>query len=190
MIANLIAIYIGFRWGWKRGWGDGKDIDLRTTFEHHGTDKHLHGWHDLYQQILPWRGDVERVLEVGIGTLNPDAVSTTVGYFPDDYEPGASLRAWADWFPNAHITGMDNQQDAVLDNTTRITYLWQATGSRRRWITLHGPHSLPRPSGRKVSPAPEPRERKNRPLPFVQVLNSAIGRRCRDRHRRWPVARD
>lgn len=59
----------------------------------HGTDKGPDGHHftRLYEALLRYRRrDVRSVLEVGI-------------------DKGASLRMWADWFPNAKVYGIDKE---------------------------------------------------------------------------------
>lgn len=59
----------------------------------HGTDKAtFHGYCDFYEEHLPPRDTVTRLLEVGI-------------------MHGASLRMWHDWFTNAQIYGVDNDYD-------------------------------------------------------------------------------
>lgn len=57
---------------------------------HTGTDKNtLHSYGDLYQRLFaPIRSSARSVLEIGIFS-------------------GASLCAWADYFANAHVTGLD-----------------------------------------------------------------------------------
>lgn len=96
-------------------------MTLEELFNTHLTDKGTHGYHTFYEQLISNPATITTVLEVGIGTCNPDAVSTTVGWFPDHYRPGASLRAWADYFPNAHIWGIDPQPDCMFDDDPRIT---------------------------------------------------------------------
>lgn len=71
----------------------------------YGTDK-LGFYTPIYDLLLSGRRDrVFRVLEVGIGT--PEAMKHVPGY-----RPGASLRMWRDYFPNATIYGVDISHDA------------------------------------------------------------------------------
>lgn len=65
---------------------------LGDLFARHGTDKKSHNYANAYCPVL-WdrRLSVERVLELGVGDLLR---------IP-------SLRAWADFFPNANIYGVD-----------------------------------------------------------------------------------
>src|SRR6185369_15852500 len=66
----------------------------------YGTDKYP--WYTPFYDLLlrDRRDSVRRVLEIGIGT--PEAMS----HVPN-YKPGASLRMWRDYFPNAAIVGID-----------------------------------------------------------------------------------
>lgn len=94
---------------------------LGDLFARHGSDKYLHGYDRLYEQII--HPSTATLLEVGVGTRNPDGVDHTVHeWFPDDYQPGGSLRAWADYLPHATITGIDIEPDCVFTDG-RITGL-------------------------------------------------------------------
>jgi hypothetical protein len=79
----------------------------------YGTDKYP--WYTpFYDSLLRDRRDsVRRVLEIGIGT--PEAMS----HVPN-YKPGASLRMWRDYFPEASIIGVDID-DRVMFREDRIT---------------------------------------------------------------------
>lgn len=75
--------------------------ELGSLFDRHGSDKTKHGYHLLYGSIL--KKDARKILEVGIGTNNTDVVSN-MGYLG---KPGASLRAFRDFCPNASVHGAD-----------------------------------------------------------------------------------
>lgn len=85
--------------------------ELDTLFYKYGTDKGsfhqphraVHNYHRAYEELFADRkNDVAAMLEVGIGSPN----SRDYCMAPH-YEPGGSLRAWADYFVNAHIWGLD-----------------------------------------------------------------------------------
>lgn len=95
-------------------------MTLEELFQLHQTDKGIHGYHTLYEELLPLPTTVSSVLEVGIGTLDPEATSTTAGWFPETYRPGASLRAWRDHFPNAVVWGLDPAPDCMIEGEERI----------------------------------------------------------------------
>jgi hypothetical protein len=100
---------------------------LHDIFEKWGTDKGPHA--DAYELMFAGRrSEVTRVLEVGIGTLIPAVNSSMLGYGKAGYRPGGSLKAWRDFFPNAHVTGFDVQPDTQLAGENRIrTFLCDST---------------------------------------------------------------
>lgn len=76
--------------------------------EKYGTDK-LGFYTPIYDLLLSGRRDqIYKVLEVGIGT--PEAMKHVPGY-----RPGASLRMWRDYFPNADIYGLDINPNACAE---------------------------------------------------------------------------
>ena len=117
-----------------------KDLgsELSALCDKYGSDKgeikntgHPYHWPshtyaDFYALLFAHcRQSIHRVFECGLGTNNPTLVST-MGV---DGKPGASLRVWRDYFPNAHITGADIDRD-ILFNEDRIrTYHVDQTDS-------------------------------------------------------------
>lgn len=74
--------------------------NLCKLAKHYGTDKYPY-YTPFYDALLKSRREtVRNVLEIGVGT--PGAMSHMPGY-----QPGASLRMWQDYFPNATILGLD-----------------------------------------------------------------------------------
>ena len=71
-----------------------------------GSDKGI-GWHTytpFYEALLGGRREaVSSFFELGLGTNNEDTPSNMGGHGT----PGASLRAWRDYFPHAQIYGAD-----------------------------------------------------------------------------------
>lgn len=99
------------------------DADDRLTplchiMADHGSDKGI-GWHNytrLYSLLFaPIASRVSDVLEIGLGTNNVD-VPSNMG--PDGV-PGASLRGWRTYLPQATIYGADVDR-RVLFNEHRI----------------------------------------------------------------------
>lgn len=83
--------------------------------EKYRSDKVVSIFHDytpFYDALLQGR-EVKRVLEIGIGT--PSIMSHV-----SEYEAGASLRMWRDYFPDADIYGLDRELEAMIDNEPRI----------------------------------------------------------------------
>jgi Methyltransferase domain len=101
---------------------------LHEIFERHGTDKATHGYAKVYEPLLNSRRlEVRRVLEVGIGTLDPDAPSSMHGYAAQHYSPGGSLRAWREYFPAAVIWGLDTMLDTQFADDRIVTRLGDST---------------------------------------------------------------
>ena len=97
------------------------------------NDPFWHGYAGVYECLFRRsRQEVEAVLEIGIGTMIPDAHSTMVGWALEGYRPGGSLRAWREYFPNAVIYGIDVQPDTQLVNEERIlTFICDSTDTAR-----------------------------------------------------------
>ncbi len=76
---------------------------LASIFNAHGSDKADHLYHFLYASLFTDPLAVQNVFEIGIGTPNLD-VPSNMGL---EGRPGASLRAFRDYFPKAKIVGAD-----------------------------------------------------------------------------------
>jgi len=90
---------------------------LAGLFNENGSDKSMNGYTGVYAKIIEDVSDRKTidVLEIGLGTNNPDAVSTMGA----TGSPGASLRAFRDFLPNANIYGAD-VDSAILFQEERI----------------------------------------------------------------------
>jgi hypothetical protein len=106
----------------------GDDL-LNALCDKYGSDKggnpskpHTYAWSpltyaDFYGRLFGHcRHGVRRVFECGIGTINPPRMGA-------DYRPGASLRVWRDYFPNAQVIGADIDR-ASLFAEDRIKTFW------------------------------------------------------------------
>jgi hypothetical protein len=79
-----------------------KASSLKEIFNKNGTEK-PNPLYALYTHILEQPENVKHICEIGIGTNNSDVVST----MGRSGVPGASLRAFRDYCPNALIVGGD-----------------------------------------------------------------------------------
>ena len=83
-----------------------------------GSDKG-HRWHNyttVYSALFkPYRDRPVRILELGIGTNNPEVPC----HMPGHGRPGASLRGWRELFPRALVFGADIDR-CVLFQEDRI----------------------------------------------------------------------
>lgn len=78
-----------------------------------------HTYADFYSRLF-WhcRDGVRNVFECGLGTNNPDLPSS-MGI---SGKPGASLRVWRDFFPNAMIYGADIDKDVLFEEDRIKTF--------------------------------------------------------------------
>jgi hypothetical protein len=75
-----------------------------------------HTYTPTYNSILdPLRNTTTLFLEIGIG--NAPLMAPIVGI---EYKPGASLRMWRDYFPNATIVGCDIMESVLFHDEERI----------------------------------------------------------------------
>jgi hypothetical protein len=100
--------------------------ELKTYLDKHGSDKaNHHDYHFLYGSILKNPADVRAVLEIGLGTDNTDVVSN----MGSRGKPGASLRAFRDFFPNAKIYGADVDKRILFKEDRIETFFVDQTDS-------------------------------------------------------------
>ena len=79
-----------------------------------------HTYSDYYSLLFEHaRFHVGLVFECGIGTNN-GAVPSSMGA---DGRPGASLRVWRDYFPNANVFGADIDESVLFEEDRIQTYL-------------------------------------------------------------------
>lgn len=78
-----------------------------------------HTYTHFYERLFAHRRhEVKSVFECGIGTNNPE-LDSTMGM---DGRPGASLRMWRDYFPNARIVGADIDKNILFNDDRILTY--------------------------------------------------------------------
>lgn len=104
--------------------------EIERILNFYGSDKPVHYYHLVYQKFFqPIRNDVCDVLEIGVGSINdtfPSGMSFQLKNRAD-YKPGASLRAWRDYFPNANIVGVDVAKDCVVEEERIKTMCFDST---------------------------------------------------------------
>ena len=86
---------------------------LASIFNKYHSDKSSsHNYHIIYYHILNKLGIENKlnILEIGIGSSNPDFIST-MGYYGS---PGASLRSWKEYLQNSVIYGGDLDRDTLF----------------------------------------------------------------------------
>jgi len=99
----------------------GSDKGSRDTLNSH------HNYTTLYDALFSaMRSNPLRVFELGLGTNNVD-VPSNMGV---DGKPGASLRGWREYFPNADIYGADIDRRVLFEETRIKTYYCDQTNPR------------------------------------------------------------
>jgi SAM-dependent methyltransferase len=106
--------------------------ELKALFNYYGSDKAtVHNYHTIYGPILSDRNAIEAVLEIGLGSSNPDVVS----HISKAEQPGASLRAFRDFLPAAQIFGADFDR-RVLFAEERIATFWVDQTNLASFVSL------------------------------------------------------
>jgi hypothetical protein len=98
---------------------------LTELISSYGSDKAHNNYAATYELLFePLRFNVIDFLEIGIGTLNPEADSNMAlpPWGGPNYTPGASLRAFKEYFPNGNIYGVDNQDDCLFTEPRITTF--------------------------------------------------------------------
>lgn len=105
---------------------------LSSIIEKYGSDKALSGYTNLYGKLFSeYISKNINYLEIGLGTLDPSIPSTFVGnpaHYPH-YKPAGILRAWKEYFENAHIYGIDVAEDCMISDDKITTFLLDSTNA-------------------------------------------------------------
>jgi len=110
---------------------------INHLFDLYGSDKgtlsekitkpypwHAHTYGSYYSKLFDHcRDSIKLVFECGIGTNNPNLVSS----MNINGKPGASLRAWKDYFPNALIYGADIDKNILFEEVRIKTFFLDQT---------------------------------------------------------------
>jgi hypothetical protein len=112
---------------------DEQQQTLRNLFDFYGSDKgKKHDYDLVYSHLLEDRKASNLdIFEIGLGTNNIDTPSN----MGKDGSPGASLRAWRDFFPNAAVVGADVDKRILFSEANIVTYELDQT-SAESWKLL------------------------------------------------------
>jgi hypothetical protein len=99
------------------------DSFLNSLCDKYGSDKGevsesghpfswpAHSYADFYERLFGHcRLEIKNVFECGLGTNNPNMPSNMTA----SGKPGASLRVWREYFPNAYIYGADIDREILF----------------------------------------------------------------------------
>lgn len=99
-------------------------IKLEQLFNKYGSDKSTsHNYHHLYGMILSDPDKIGSLLEIGLGTNNID-VASNMG---SGGKPGASLRAFREFLPDAKIFGADVDRRILFEEHNIKTFFVDQT---------------------------------------------------------------
>jgi hypothetical protein len=96
---------------------------LKELLDKYGSDKGIHEYHYLYGSILQNPDAITDILEIGLGTNNLDVVSN----MGNAGKPGASLRAFRDFLPNATVLGADIDKRVLFQEGNIKTFFVDQT---------------------------------------------------------------
>jgi len=95
----------------------GSDKGTATCDNIFASGWQYHDYASIYEMFFSsMRFEIKSILEVGIGTNDPE-IPSSMGVTGS---PGASLRVWKDYFPDAEVVGIDID-DIILFKEERIT---------------------------------------------------------------------
>jgi len=100
---------------------------LKRLFNLYGSDKSkYHDYHYIYSSIFKNTSKVKKILEIGIGTNNTSMLSN----MGERGKPGASLKAYRDFFKNSEIYGADIDSQILFKDERISTYYVDQTKER------------------------------------------------------------
>ncbi|MDB4676302.1 hypothetical protein OAH93_01530, partial [Flavobacteriales bacterium] len=91
--------------------------ELKELFIKHGSDKFINPYYKYYSNVLSSKSDIN-ILEIGMGTKNPNIASTMFFYKQEqgfDSTPGSSLRAFRDFVKGSKVYGADIDEEILFE---------------------------------------------------------------------------
>ena len=126
---------------------------LKKYFNKYGSDKSsIHNYHLIYGSLFKKNNKVKKILEIGLGTDDEKIISNMGRYG----KPGASVRAFRDFFKSAQIYGADIDKKILFkedrintfyvdqSNINSLETLFRKTGKNFDLIIddgLHAPYA-------------------------------------------------
>ena len=120
-----------FNYGFNFSYAKNENAEINKLCDKYGTDKGSskyvsksyewlsHNYADFYEILFRCRKkDIKLLIECGLGT-NDINLSSSMGI---NGKPGASLRMWRDFFPNAKIIGVDIDKKILFEEERIETY--------------------------------------------------------------------
>ena len=102
----------------KRGLKKNTEL-IKNYFMKYDSDKSkIHNYHLIYGSLFKKRNKIKKVLEIGLGTDNEKLISN----MGRQGKPGASVKAFRDFFPKAKIYGADIDKEILFKDKRINTY--------------------------------------------------------------------
>tara|TARA_B100000287_G_scaffold27480_1_gene26114 strand:- start:194 stop:1006 length:813 start_codon:yes stop_codon:yes gene_type:complete len=102
----------------KRGLKKNTEL-IKNYFMKYDSDKSkIHNYHLIYGSLFKKRNKIKKVLEIGLGTDNEKLISN----MGRQGKPGASVKAFRDFFPKAKIYGADIDKEILFKDKRINTF--------------------------------------------------------------------
>jgi len=102
--------------------------DKTGIYKKFDDKQHCHPYTpEYYKILLPLKNTCKILLEIGIGIVSNLNGGSMNHMEKLNYEPGASLKMWRDFFPNAIVNGIYINVDALFNENRINTYLCNQT---------------------------------------------------------------
>ena len=108
---------------------------IYSCLKEFGSDKINYGYHLIYAHILNLISNKPSILEIGLGSNDPNIISNMA----QNYIPGASIKAFRKLFPNSIIDGADIDQTISIENS-RVFHVDQTKPETFKSIINGGEH--------------------------------------------------
>jgi hypothetical protein len=115
--------------------------DLSQILSSYSCDKVASKYTGVYEFLLnPLKDEKIKLLEIGVGTVSKTPLegmshvpSTMYGWKEahQNYNPGASLRGWRDFFVNGEIYGVDIQPDCLIEEERIKTFIFDSRNTEK-----------------------------------------------------------
>ena len=100
---------------------------LKNKFNYYNSDKSSkHNYHYIYGSLFKNKEKIKKVLEIGLGTDDENIISN----MGKNGKPGASLRAFKDYFNKASIYGADIDKKILFSENRIKTYFVDQTNDQ------------------------------------------------------------
>lgn len=116
------------------------DSVLKSILSKYSCDKVASNYTSVYEFLmLPLKNEKIKLLEIGVGTVTKTPIygmvhvpSGMAGWKEthENYVPGASLRAWRDFFTEGEIFGVDIQPDCLIEEDRLKTFIFDSRESK------------------------------------------------------------